>query len=143
MRKIIEAPNIILNQVSVPVKTVDGYIKELVEDMKRYLIIGRIVGISAPQLGENVRLMGVKRNQEVLFMVNPEIVKLSPQTYRRMEGCLCIGNGKVPILVVRHKIVKVKGINLDGEPVTYKGRDIFGEVLQHEVDHLDGKMIGE
>lgn len=143
MRKIIQRPNPILNQVARPVKTIDGYIKELVGEMRRYLILRRIIGISAPQLGEGVRLIGFKRNQEVLFVVNPIIVKLSTQTFRVNEGCLSIGDGKIPFLVVRHKIVKVKGFNLDWQEVTYKGRDEFGQVLQHEIDHLNGRLISE
>ena len=143
MRKIIHTPNPILTQVAKPVKTVDGYIKELVVEMRRYLILHRIVGISAPQLGEGVRLIGVKRGQEVIFIVNPIFTKLSTQTFRVQEGCLSIGDGKIPFWVVRHKIVKVKGFNLDGKYVIYKGRDLFGQVLQHEIDHLNGRLIGD
>lgn len=143
MRKIVQRPNLILSQVARPIKTVDGYIKELVAEMRRYLILQRVVGISAPQLGEGVRIIGVKQNQEVIFIVNPIITKLSTQTFRVQEGCLSIGNGRTPFWVVRHKIVKVKGLNLDGEYVTYKGHGFFGQTMQHEVDHLNGHLISE
>ncbi len=142
IRKVVQKPDPILSQVAKPVKTIDGYIMELVKDMRRYLILRHIIGISAPQLGEGVRLIGFKRNNEVLFMVNPVIVKVSEQTFRVREGCSSIGNGKIPLWVVRHKIVKVKGFNLDWQEVTYKGRDEFGQVLQHEIDHLNGRLIG-
>lgn len=143
IRQIIHTPNPILKQVSKPVKTIDGYIKELVAEMRRYLILHRILGISAPQLGESVRLIGLKRNKEVIFIVNPIFTKLSTQTFRVQEACLSIGDGKIPFWVVRHKIVKVMGMNLDGEYVTYKGRDLFGQELQHEIDHLNGRLIGD
>ena len=143
MRKIIHTPNPILKQVARPVKTVDSYIKELVAEMRRYLVLQRILGISAPQLGEGVRLIGLKRNKEVIFIINPIITKLSTQTFRVQEGCLSIGDGKIPFWVVRHKIVKVKGLNLNWEYVTYKGRDLFGQELQHEIDHLNGRLIGD
>lgn len=142
MRKIIQKPDRILYKVSIPVNCIDSYIKDIAKDMKRYLLLHRFLGISAPQLGELVRLIGIKRNEEILFVVNPIITKLSTQTFRVQEGCCSIGNGKIPLWVTRYKIVKVAGLNLNGDHITYKGRELFGQVLQHEIDHLDGKLIG-
>ena len=147
MRQIVSVPNPILHEVSEPIKSIDGYVKEVAKEIKKYMLIPHIVGLSAPQLGEGIRLIGVKRNirppVDIILIVNPVIVKLSPKTYHIPEGCESIGGGKVPFVVTRHKIIKVKGINLDGVEVTYKGHNLFAQILQHEIDHLDGKLISD
>jgi len=147
MRQIVKLPSPILHEVSEPIKSIDGYVKEVAKEIRRYLALPHCVGLSAPQLGEKIRLIGVKMNirppVDIIFIVNPIIIKLSPKTYHIPEGCLSIGNGKVPFVVTRHKIIKVRGIDLDGVGVTYKGHDLFAQILQHEIDHLDGKLISD
>jgi len=147
MRQIIDISNPILHEVSEPIKVIDGYVREVAKDMERYILLPRCIGLSAPQLGEKIRLIGVKRNirppVDIIIIVNPVIIKLSPRTYRIPEGCMSIGGGKVPFMVVRHKIIKVKGTNLDGVEVTYKGHDLFAQTLKHEIDHLDGHLVSD
>jgi len=127
----------ISEKTNIPIDT------ELVKDMTYYLEKPYCAGLSAVQLGVPIRVIGAKRNYEIIFIVNPEISKHSNQTYRAHEGCLSIGMGKVLYVVKRYKIVTVKGFDLNGKPVSYKSRDLFGAVLQHELDHLDGITINQ
>ena len=145
MRHIVSIPDPILYEVAKPIKSIDGYVKEVASEMKKYLLLPQNIGISAPQLGESIRLIGIKRGikppVDIIFIVNPVITKLSSQTHRAREGCISIGHGRIPFTVARHKVAKVKGISLDGVEVTYKGHDLFGRAIQHEVDHLNGYLI--
>lgn len=138
MRDILQVPNPKLNEVSKPVKIID---LSLIGDMRYHLDKPTCFGISAIQLGEPLRIIGVAMGLEKIFILNPEIVKHSEKKYPRVEGCFSLSYGKQEYQVYRYKQVKVKGRDLDWNEVTYKGRDIFGAVLQHEIDHLNGITI--
>jgi len=120
---------------------IDGSVKEVAKEMEYRLSQPNCIGIAAIQLGEQLRIIGASWGNELLILLNPVTIKTSPQTYLIEEGCLSIGKGKRIYRVKRHKLVKVRALNLQGDEVTYKGRDIFGRVLQHEIDHLDGRLI--
>lgn len=152
MRDIVKAPNPILYKVSEPVKSIDGYIKELANEMMTY--ISRVThipcgGLAAVQLGEPVRLIAIMWNmyspefREPVIIINPEIVKKSLKMVESREGCLSIGDGTSIYLVKRYKLVKVVGLGLNGERVTYKERDMPGFALQHEIDHLNGRLVSD
>lgn len=152
MRDIVKAPNPILYKVSEPVKSIDGYIKELANEMMTY--ISRVThipcgGLAAVQLGEPVRLIAIMWNmyspefREPVIIINPEIVKKSLKMVESREGCLSIGDGTSIYLVKRYKLVKVVGLDLNGERVTYKERGMPGFALQHEIDHLNGRLVSD
>lgn len=141
MRVIIQRPDPILNEVSAPVTDIDSLVNEIARDLILYLRTSNFVGLSAIQLGEKTRIIAVRRGAEVITIINPVIVKASKQTHRVVEGCASIRHGQSFYKVTRHKSVKVVGHNLRGEKLVYKGFDLFGQVLQHEIDHLDGRMI--
>jgi len=140
MKSIIQYPNEILKLKAEPVNEYT-LIDSVIDDMKFYLKRDGSVGLAAPQLGESIRLIGVKYGSEIIFLLNPEIIKVSDKMFPSYEGCLSIDNGQSQFMVKRYKIVKVKALNLQFQLVTYKGRDLFGRVLQHEIDHLDGILI--
>ncbi len=56
---------------------------------------------------------------------------------------LSVAHGRTLFMVRRHKIVKVRGLNLDGDPISSKEHGLLAYVLQHEVDHLEGKLISD
>ncbi len=141
MRHIHQAPAEILYTVSQPVNQVDSYIKELAKDMT--LILSGALGIAAVQFGEPVRLIGVRRDSMTnLIIINPEITRFSAQTVKNREACLSISLGRSPFTVLRHKRVKVTGYNLEGGKITIKAQGQLSYILQHEIDHLNGILIG-
>jgi peptide deformylase len=74
-------------------------------------------------------------------MVNPEIVKQSPETVMGVEGCL-----SVPLLVgevVRAHEVRIKGFNRRGQPMKLKADGWLARIFQHEIDHLNGVLFTE
>lgn len=141
MREIIRIPNQALRKPSKPIKDIDGLVKELVKDMSYYINLDYCAGLSAVQLGENIRLIAFKIGENDCFIINPKIVK-AVGIRKAVESCLSIGRDKF-YLVTRSKIVKVKGITLTGETIMVRSRDFIGQVLEHEIDHLNGRMIDE
>ena len=101
------------------------------------------VGLAAPQVGENVRLIVVdvsvgKDPKQVHFLVNPEIESASGERIVE-EACLSLPG--VTEKIRRRETVRVRALNLSGEEVVLDAREVLAFVLQHEIDHLDGKLI--
>ena len=138
MRKLLVVPDLRLRQKSEPVKSIDAYVKELAQEMLMRLSPMKAVGFSAVQFGELIRLIVVRVRGLEVVLVNPEIVKQVGEHVVR-EGCKSVP-GKL-FAVKRPKIVKVRGLNLDGQVKAVKGRDFLAQALAHEVDHCDGVMI--
>lgn len=146
---IIQYPNQDLHRKSRPVELPGDLAKvqELAKEMEPYLTAtGGAAGMSAIQLGTPICLIGLRYGMEAMFLVNPEIVWRSGDRTEYREGCISIKYGKEFYLVVRDKMVKVRGLRLNadfmpGAVITLKVRDILGRAVQHEIDHLDGKLI--
>ena len=140
MKGVLQYPNAYLREVSVPYENGVLPSREIIDDMKEYQ--GKGLGLAAIQLGVAVCLIMIKYGVDYLFMVNPEIVKVSTQTWTFPEGCLSIKDGKELHEIVRPKRVKVRYTSLDGGcQSTLKLQGLTGRSLLHEVDHLDGKLI--
>ena len=140
---LLQVPNPILREISKPVNQVDSFIRGLAQELLYQLENLHCVGIAAIQIGERVRMIAVKRGIESIIIINPVVFRSSDKLYPNVEGCMSINYGQDHYRVKRHKLVKVNGLDLNESSVAYKGRDIFGAVLQHEIDHLDGRMINQ
>jgi len=141
--KILQVPNPILSEISRPVNQVDSGIKALARELSHQLENPYCIGIAAIQIGERVRIIGVKMGLESIIIINPVLVKSSDKIYTNIESCMSVNYGRDIYRVKRHKLVKVRGVDLNERTITYKGRDRFGAVLQHEIDHLDGRIINQ
>lgn len=95
------------------------------------------LGMSAPQLGENVQMFVMR--YFTLPFINPEIVKFSTETGEMTEGCLSIP--EVRVTITRPADVVVRAQTLDGSVKDYVLRGIAARVAQHEIDHLNGVLI--
>jgi peptide deformylase len=144
---IITIPNPLLKQTSVFVEKITKETKNLIENIKATLYAHtRCVGIAAVQVGILQRVIVVDvsqslkehRNNGLLMMINPNIVYSSGKISSR-EGCLSIpdfvGN------VVRKKKIKVEYIDIDGKMQKLETNAFEAIVIQHEIDHLDGKVF--
>jgi peptide deformylase len=146
-------PDPILRQKAKPVSKIDPRIKTLAQEMAKFLKNDepqkvRGVGLSAPQIGQSLRIIVVwsKASHRVLTMINPVIVWYSKRTCLGIsgggnpyEGCLSVPGvwGKVR----RHSVVKVRYLTPAGNQVVRKFRQLTGVVAQHEIDHLDGILF--
>ncbi len=128
-----------LRQISTPYDSGVLPSAELVDDMAKYK--GRTQGLAAVQLGVPVRLIMVKYGEEYIFLLNPIIVGKSDQMYNAVEGCMSIGLGNTRFTISRHKIVKVRYTDLEGNQRSIKARNLDASCLQHEIDHLEGRLI--
>ena len=99
------------------------------------------VGLAAPQVGVNIRLSVVDcggKNRQPLVFINPEIIK-SEGKEKFQEGCLSIPGASE--VVVRAKTVTVKALDRNGQAFQMDLDGLLAECLQHEIDHLNGKLF--
>lgn len=114
----------------------DEDINNLVGAMWDIVREGKGVGLAANQIGSTKRVIVVNTNTTRTVMVNPVILKTSPQMVSSREGCLSFPGKQVTI--PRHKQITVVWRTTEGEEKKQKLRGLDGIVVQHEVDHLNG-----
>jgi len=103
------------------------------------------VALAAVQVDELYRIVVIredfndKKNKKFEALINPEIVKYEGEIEEDFEGCLSVKDvyGKVP----RHTKVRVKALNLKGKEIRMKAEGFLARVLQHEIDHINGKLF--
>jgi len=132
------APDPILKQKSKRVRTIDGSIHKLIGDMIETMYSAGGVGLAAPQVGVPLRVVVIGMpEQEDIVLINPEIVR---RTGERLvdEGCLSVPSyiGQIK----RAELVRVKGRDQNGREVRIKANGLLAEVLEHEIDHLNGVL---
>lgn len=141
IRKILYLPDERLRKVAKPVETFDDQLQTLIDDMFDTMYDARGVGLAAPQIGVSLRLsvidvIGDKTKQIVI--INPEIIS-SEGEKEFEEGCLSVPGAYDK--VIRAAKVKVKALDRTGKPFEISGDGLLGECLQHEIDHLNGKLF--
>ncbi|MGF2339058.1 peptide deformylase, partial [Acinetobacter baumannii] len=130
-----------LRKIAKPVETFDESLQTLINDMFDTMYDARGVGLAAPQIGVSLRLsvidiVGDKKEQIVI--VNPEIVS-SHGEKEFEEGCLSVPGAYDT--VVRAEKVTVKALDRFGKPFEITGEGLLAECLQHEIDHMNGKLF--
>ena len=129
----------VLREKCTNIKTFDSALKMLSDAMVETLIEANGVGLAAPQVGISQKLFVVKLpDEDPMVFVNPEIIETSVETGPYEEGCLSI-----PGLyheVIRPLRVTIQAQNVKGKPFTLKADGLLARVIQHENDHLYGKL---
>lgn len=138
---ILEFPDPRLRRVAKPVDEVTDSERQLAADMLETMYEARGIGLAAIQVNQGIRLvvmdLSEERNEPRVF-INPEIVERSgSQTCE--EGCLSVPG--VYAEVKRAETVKVKALGLDGKPFELDAEGLLAVCIQHEIDHLDGKVF--
>ena len=141
---IITIPAAVLRKTCKPVERVDGELNQLIDDMLETMYAAPGIGLAAPQINIPIRLivMDISREDEdkqPLVMINPKIVSFSEARRRHEEGCLSIPEYYAEI--ERPAGVTVQYIDRNGEPQELTTDSFLATVIQHEVDHLDGKLF--
>jgi peptide deformylase len=133
----------VLRQETNPVTTVTDDVRRLIADMFETMYAARGIGLAAPQVGrlERVTVIDVARDKapsQPIALINPEIV-LQEGSARGEEGCLSIP--EVYGDVDRAARVVVRALDISGQPFEIDGSDLLARCLQHEIDHLHGKLF--
>lgn len=139
---IIKYPDQKLREAAKPVKMFDADLTKLTQQMEVLMREAEGIGLAATQVGDSRRLIIVditKGEQPLLVLVNPVITSQSKETNKHEEGCLSIPGIRAD--VSRPAEVTVTAFNLQGEPLTIEADEILATCLQHEIDHLDGKLF--
>ena len=137
--EVIKEPNKILRKKSQKITEITPELRQLVLDMAQTMKKIDGIGLAAPQIGKNIRLIIISTEKGPLTLFNPVITWKSLRTEIEEEGCLsCINKtGQVK----RSKIIYVKALNENNNELAFRAAGLFARVIQHEVDHLDGILI--
>jgi peptide deformylase len=129
-------PDPVLRQKAKRVKVIDKSVRKLISDMQETLRIATGVGLAANQVGQTVRLIVLNiPGNECKVVVNPEVIRRIGSRVVS-EGCLSIPGyvGEIK----RSELVRIKGLDSRGKEIKIKADGLFAEVLEHEIDHLNG-----
>lgn len=140
LHKIIYLPDPRLRKVSKPIEVIDASLQTLIDDMFETMYHAKGVGLAAPQIGINIRLSvidvaGDKTKQ--LVLINPEITAQSGEV-EYQEGCLSVPG--VYDTVRRAETVTMRAQDRNGEYYELTASGLLGECIQHEIDHLNGRL---
>lgn len=150
IKEILESTNPKLRTKSKPAAVVDKKVKKIIKDLVDTLkaqIDPEGVGLAAPQIGEHLRIFVMETSAKIKPVINPEIVSLSAKKGASknkvgktiMEGCLSLPHFYGPI--VRSKILKLKYLGEDGKPKVEDFKGLDAQIIQHEIDHLNGVLF--
>lgn len=141
---IITLPDPRLRKPSSPIERIDDDLERLMDDMLETMYAAPGVGLAAVQVGVPRRLIvldvtGDEEERRPIFMVNPQIVASGSDMHLHEEGCLSIP--EVRIEIERPAQVTVRYLDRAGKVQELVAKDLLATAVQHEIDHLDGKLI--
>ena len=136
---VLKAGDPILRKKSEPVKKIDKRIIKLLKHMADTMYFSEGVGLAAPQVGINERIVVIDVGDGLIELINPEIISSEGVQLCTQEGCLSVPGlfGKVE----RAMKVEVKALDRNGEEFTFEAEGFKAQAVQHEIDHLDGILF--
>lgn len=141
MMKVLLYPDNLLKMKSAYVDVITHETKILCEEMYKTMKHNNGVGLAAPQVGilQRIVVIQVDNHEKPIFMINPKITARSEQQIVFDEGCLSLPGVRAD--VVRSESIKFRYTNLDCISVEQIANDLLAVCVQHELDHLDGKLF--
>ena len=139
---VLHVPDPFLRKIARPVAAVDDEIRQLLEDMLETMRSFDGIGLAAPQVGRGLRALVMDVGAEAggeFRMVNPRIVSRSEELAQYNEGCLSVPEEYAE--VARPARVEVQYQDADGEAKSLSAEGLLATCVQHEIDHLDGKVF--
>ncbi|MEW5787340.1 MAG: peptide deformylase [Pseudomonadota bacterium] len=141
--KILHYPDPRLHKVAKPILHVDEEIRRLAADMAETMYAAPGIGLAATQVDRHVRLIVVDVSEEknrLMTLINPRITHKEGEAVRE-EGCLSVPG--IYDKVTRAERIRLEAMNLDGQIFQMEAEGLLGVCIQHEIDHLDGKVFVE
>lgn len=148
LRPVVQYPDPLLAKVCEPVAEIDDGVRALAQDLLDTLNTVGGVGIAAPQIGVLRRVVVIdvspelnepEAPQDFRVFINPVVTVLDARPHEENEGCLSVPELRAK--VKRPRRVALDALDLEGRPVHIEGEGYYGACMQHETDHLDGKLF--
>jgi len=139
---ILEFPDPRLRTVAQPVKKVDERVQKIVDDMFETMYDAPGIGLAATQVNVHERIITIdvsEENNEPLVFINPEITVLEGEMETMQEGCLSVPGFYEDVTRIEHCLVKA--LDRNGDEFELECRGLLAVCIQHEVDHLEGKLM--
>lgn len=147
--KIVTYPEKSLSMPSDKVDIIDDEVKQLIQDMGETMFQESGIGLAAPQVGVNKRILVYDARaqnpdddgseQQIIALINPKIIQASGSQLSENEGCLSVVDFRAD--VKRYEQVTVQAIDMDGNPIEFEAHGLMAVIMQHEIDHLDGILF--
>ena len=140
---ILRYPDARLHKLAAPITVFDEGLKKLVADMAETMYAAPGIGLAATQVDVHKRIIVVdvsERRDSLVVLVNPEILEATGESDIE-EGCLSVPG--IYELVPRAERVKVRAYDQNGNPFTLEAQGLLAVCIQHEMDHLQGKVFVE
>jgi peptide deformylase len=139
--EILRFPDPRLRKIASPVEKIDDSIKELARDMLETMYVENGIGLAATQVNIQKRIIVIDLNYEnpnPMILINPKIISATGNE-EMQEGCLSVPD--VYETVQRSEIISVKYLTLENKIMEQQADDLLAVCIQHEIDHLDGKLF--
>jgi len=140
--EILEYPDPRLRKIAKPVNKVDSKIKTLLNDMLETMYDAPGIGLAATQVDVHLQVIVMDLSEdknEPLVFINPEITVLDGDAEKMQEGCLSVPGFYEDISRIEH--VRIKALDKSGQPFELEAEGLLAVCIQHEMDHLDGKLF--
>lgn len=141
--EILNYPDPRLHTVAKPVKEVDAKIRKLIDDMAQTMYAAPGIGLAATQVNQHIQLLIIDTSEEknqLQVFINPKIIEKDGEREFE-EGCLSVPG--VYETVTRAAHIKVEALDKYGKPFTLEAEGLLAVCIQHEIDHLLGKVFVE
>ena len=139
---ILEFPDPRLRTVANPVDTVDDSIRTLIDDMFETMYDAPGIGLAATQVNVHKRVVVIDLSEdkdEPLVLINPEYEILDDEREESQEGCLSVPGYYETVERANH--IRLKALDRNGDAYELEAKDLLAVCIQHEIDHLDGKLF--
>ena len=140
--EVLHFPDKRLRKIAAPVKKIDNEIKNIIEQMFFTMYEEKGIGLAATQVNIHKRIIVIdvsENKDKKIFLINPEIISLSDDIDTMEEGCLSVPGFYET--VSRPKIIKVSSLDYDGKKIEIEANGLLSTCIQHEIDHLNGKLF--
>ncbi|MFA7662723.1 MAG: peptide deformylase [Patescibacteria group bacterium] len=139
MLEIKKNPNPILRKKCEPIKRIDDKVRFLAKEMLETMYKGHGVGLAGPQVGVSKNIFVIDAHKGPLVIINPEIVEFSENKKTMLEGCLSVPGTDIDI--ERPEKIKLVYQDETGQKKELSASGLTARVVQHEYDHLFGRLI--
>ena len=142
LRKILEFPDPRLRTIAKTVKTVDDSIRTLIDDMFETMYEAQGIGLAATQIDVHLRVVVIDLQDdehEPIVMINPEFDTLTKEVDEMQEGCLSVPG--IYEVVRRPEHIRLRALDREGNPYELEATGLLAVCIQHECDHLIGKLF--